>query len=390
MWSEAMEEMKTDMEDKLHVRRLKDVGPERFGEIQSRNRYWMEYLARMQGMSAQQYAEEEGYQENLILGPNNVWQKLLTTNEAMSFTLQDILETEKKQLEGMWNIPSGATFWVPLTSLFYQSQQGGGGVPELPPLEDVEPKDTGEDMSSLILEMQDRLFGPGGRKPDDTTATFEDKRFDMFMERYEAIMQQQMVKPGDVDLVSAEGNQLINALKDMAGATSDPEAFYREQLKIVESLAGGDTTAVDMIGMVSDLIELTKAFQTATGDQLDSPSDLAIIGDALRELIPTTADERETAVAPYDKAFSNVGKDIETSVSNVWQGIQSAAELMRQIAEQPTAQINVRLPDITREINVSNVVTLDGSIIKRYVSTILATETGKSARSSGYSGRLEA
>jgi len=34
----------------------------------------------------------------------------------------------------MWNIPSGATFWVPITSLFYQQGGGGGGFPELPEL----------------------------------------------------------------------------------------------------------------------------------------------------------------------------------------------------------------------------------------------------------------
>ncbi len=126
------DELAKDQES-FNIRRLKDVEPSQMGQIQQSNRYWIEYLAKLKGMTSQQYLQEEGQQYNLVLGENNVWQQMYSTNEAMLFTLQDILETEEKQLEGMWNIPSGATFWVPLQSMFYQDK-GGGGFPELPEL----------------------------------------------------------------------------------------------------------------------------------------------------------------------------------------------------------------------------------------------------------------
>jgi len=129
-----LDRLKDAQEETFNVRRLKDVDPSKMQQIAEGNRYWMEYLARLKGMSAQQYMEMEGQQFNLILGPGNVLQQLYSTNEAMLFTLQDIKELEEKQLEGMWNIPSGATFWVPITSMFYQRQEQAGGYPELPEL----------------------------------------------------------------------------------------------------------------------------------------------------------------------------------------------------------------------------------------------------------------
>jgi hypothetical protein len=128
-------ELREGMEDSFNVRRLEELDPSRMGEVEAANRYWVNYLANIKGMTSQQYIQEEGIDMNLILGDKNVFQKILTTNEAMNFVLQDILDTEKKQLEGMWNIPEGGTFWVPLTSLFYQ--QGQNSYPALPEVQDT-------------------------------------------------------------------------------------------------------------------------------------------------------------------------------------------------------------------------------------------------------------
>jgi len=67
----------------------------------------------------------------------------------MNFVLEDILDTEKKQLEGMWNIPEGATFWVPLTSAFY-SKGDGGGYPDLPPIQDTRTTATEDPVDAMI------------------------------------------------------------------------------------------------------------------------------------------------------------------------------------------------------------------------------------------------
>lgn len=130
---QKMQEMMQEESGNFNIQRLKEVGPEKFPEIQKRNRYWLEYIAKLRGMSADQLVEKEGQQFNLVMGEDNVWKQLLSVNEAMNFTLQDILDVEKKQLEGVWNIPEGASFWVPLTSLFY-NKGNETNYPDLPPL----------------------------------------------------------------------------------------------------------------------------------------------------------------------------------------------------------------------------------------------------------------
>lgn len=130
---QKLNEMAQQDTGSFNIQRLQDVSPDKFGEIEKRNRYWLEYIAKLRGMTADQLIEQEGQEFNLVMGEENVWKQLLSVNEAMNFTLQDILETEKKQLEGIWNIPEGASFWVPITSLFY-NKGDQTNYPTLPPL----------------------------------------------------------------------------------------------------------------------------------------------------------------------------------------------------------------------------------------------------------------
>jgi TP901 family phage tail tape measure protein len=72
-----------------------------------------------------------GYEEdnqNVGLRLENNQTRVLNTNmTALNMVLEELVEVEKKQLEGVWNLPGGATAFVPITSLFYQQQQGGKG-----------------------------------------------------------------------------------------------------------------------------------------------------------------------------------------------------------------------------------------------------------------------
>lgn len=171
----AAEEASSAFEENFNIKRLKDLDPSKIPELQAANRYWVEYMANARGMSSQDYLSEYGEEQNLILGPNNVFYKMLSTQEAMNFVLQDILDTEKKQLEGMWNIPEGSTFWVPITSAFYQNG-GGGGYPELPPLQEpVKKTATGE-----LPEVDEKLV-PGFDEPKDKSSMKD------FTEMYEQL-----------------------------------------------------------------------------------------------------------------------------------------------------------------------------------------------------------
>ena len=171
------DEVNKGMEDSFNIRRLPELDESNIPELEQRNAYWSNYLAKAQGyQNVQEYqkAKPEDFQEfNLVLGENNVLYKMLSTNEAMNFTLEDILDTEKKQLEGMWNIPEGATFWVPLQSVSKQKEESGM-YPNLPPVQAIAPTtplDLLLNPADILLEAGNTLLEAGNNlnKPEEET-----------------------------------------------------------------------------------------------------------------------------------------------------------------------------------------------------------------------------
>jgi len=371
-------EAQEKLEEDFSVRRLKDVSPEKFGEIQARNRYWVEFLARIKGMTTPEYLEEEGYQENLVMGPNNVWQKILTTSEAMSFTLQDILETEKKQLEGMWNIPSGATFWVPLTSLFYQQQEGGGGVPELPPLEDVEPK---EDVPPPIPSGEEMAKERMKEKQAEIEADYTrmKARRPRYGDEVDIAAQREQTK---------ERSDLIGRMRSIAKSLDMmPEEYAQyllEQFKIIdEPAATGDIMA--QVAQMGD--EIGKAASMTLLELGDVAGPTGEGPEAAAEMIRQAATELQEAVTylnplEYFETFGAGAQDLLNKATTAFDGV---AEL---VSAPPEFKIIV---DVVSEklIQIMNTITLDGTVIKRYMSEVNARETGRAAKASGYTETLE-
>jgi TP901 family phage tail tape measure protein len=73
------------------------------------------------------YGYKEEKQNVGLMLEGNQTRVLNTTMTALNLTLEELTEVEKKQLEGQWNLPSGATAYVPINSLF--ASQSGGGMP---------------------------------------------------------------------------------------------------------------------------------------------------------------------------------------------------------------------------------------------------------------------
>jgi TP901 family phage tail tape measure protein len=357
-FQEAQEAMQ---EQPFSVRRLQDVGPERFGEIQARNRYWIEFLARLQGMSAQQYVQEEGFVENLILGPNNVWQKILTTSEAMNFTLQDILETEKKQLEGMWNIPEGATFWVPITSLFYQRQQQAPAVPELPPLEDITPV---EDITA-----------PGAITTRDIIAPEE-----VWLSREEAMARFGIPEPTvGADDTNQRLYELVVALREMAlERDMDPQEFAKMFLGALEAVEAIGEGTMDLLGDLAPGLKLEERlgeFWEGLREKLDISDDAY---DLLKEAAQQLSGEAEKIAPDADQASSLLqgGQDALMSAQEAYSSVN------QYFTNPPPISMDITL-ETEKELIVHNIINLDGAFIKRFVSEILAAEIVASSRASG-------
>ena len=369
-FQEAREQMQ---EEEFHVRRLQDVDPGQMGEIQARNRYWIEYLSRLQGQSPEQYLEEEGYQENLILGPNNVWQKILTTSEAMSFTLQDILETEKKQLEGMWNIPEGATFWVPLTSLFYQNQGSGGGVPALPPIDETKIGD---------------LTRAGLTGMDDMGFTGEARPKEVLLSKEEAAARFGIDLPGTEPTEGRGVEELENLstvvdfLRQQAMETDVPPTEFFERVMAVTGVGregiGEDATVLQRI-FYESYNNLVSELRPLMGD----PASDEEIADYLLEASSSLLDTLQNVApgATGEGSISEIGIKVGDAASRALDTITTFFGAPLEL----NAQFQI---ESEKALMIQNIITLDGSVIKAYISEIMAQETAKSAKVAGFTGTL--
>jgi hypothetical protein len=123
------QEFKKTLKDaEFNLQRLRDIEPSQIPELERRVSYWSQFLNRIPGYAEQ--AEDQDF--NLVLGEENVFHRLTTTQEALRFAIEDLTEVEKKQLEGMWNIPEGATVMVPLQSLSLLPRGGSDlGLPDM-------------------------------------------------------------------------------------------------------------------------------------------------------------------------------------------------------------------------------------------------------------------
>lgn len=73
-----------------------------------------------------------GYQSDIsdviIASSDKQIQNTKVDMKILQYLLQQILDTEKKQLDGIYNIPEGVTFRVPITAAWYARRPYGGGA----------------------------------------------------------------------------------------------------------------------------------------------------------------------------------------------------------------------------------------------------------------------
>ena len=98
-------------------------------ELQNMIDYFSGYLAQ-EFPQYEQKPEEFG-----VIFNDYVTSVLHGDNLAVKLALEKLVDINQKQLDGMYNIPEGATFWVPLTAAYYRPQNEGGGAGGLPPVD---------------------------------------------------------------------------------------------------------------------------------------------------------------------------------------------------------------------------------------------------------------
>jgi TP901 family phage tail tape measure protein len=100
-----------------------DLESSRLGELQGLISYFTNYLS-TNFPQYQQNPEDVG-----VIFNDYVTAVLHGDNLAIKLALEKLVDLNQKQLDGMYNIPEGATFWVPLTAAYYKPKNEGGGLP---------------------------------------------------------------------------------------------------------------------------------------------------------------------------------------------------------------------------------------------------------------------
>lgn len=97
------------------------------GQLQGMVDYFSQYLS-------QNFPQYEQKPEDLgIIFNDYVTGTLHGDNLAIKLALEKLVDINQKQLDGQYNIPEGATFWVPLTAAYYRNKGGAGegGMPDV-------------------------------------------------------------------------------------------------------------------------------------------------------------------------------------------------------------------------------------------------------------------
>lgn len=101
-----------------------DITSQQGAGLQGSIDYYSKYLAN-NFPQYQQKPEEFG-----VIFSDYVTNVLHGDNLAVKLALEKLVDINQKQLDGMYNIPEGATFWVPLSAAYYKPKnEGGTGLP---------------------------------------------------------------------------------------------------------------------------------------------------------------------------------------------------------------------------------------------------------------------
>lgn len=97
----------------------------------------LEQLATQSLMIGQNWQQRFNYdykpEDQIAIDQQGIVQPLHADFKILALLLEKIVDQNQKQLDGQYNIPEGATFWVPLTAAYYRRgpDDGAGGMQSL-------------------------------------------------------------------------------------------------------------------------------------------------------------------------------------------------------------------------------------------------------------------
>lgn len=214
--------------------------------LQGQIQYFEQYLAD-NFKQYQQNPEDFG-----VIFSDYVTDVLHGDNLAVQLALQQLNDKAQKQLDGQYNIPEGATFWVPLTAAYYRPQNeggGAGGMQGLPENTNATSQNTQAllELSQAIYmkNMGEKDYIPGagqtsgqGLTPDERWAT--DDKFRLKNETEERTWEKWAATPGGQEFKGAWGEEDSAGGSDIAAQFSSfIESLKQNLTRIFSQPTGG-------------------------------------------------------------------------------------------------------------------------------------------------------
>ncbi len=97
-------------------------------------------------------------EDQIAIDNQGIVQPLHADFKILALLLEKIVDQNQKQLDGQYNIPEGATFWVPLTAAYYRNQQQGGGADDFLKNLDLQGNTTATDRNTQALQEAAQAF----------------------------------------------------------------------------------------------------------------------------------------------------------------------------------------------------------------------------------------
>lgn len=103
---DGVKQMKKELENAFNFQNLRDYPIDVAGRLQKAMNYYQNLL--------KQWGLNEKIEKMTFLFKDNQVAQLVGSQTALQLALQDLTQVEKKQLDGIYNLPSGATAFIPL------------------------------------------------------------------------------------------------------------------------------------------------------------------------------------------------------------------------------------------------------------------------------------
>lgn len=122
----------------------------------------------------QQFPGFQSKQEDLLAITNdNIAKPIHADFRILAILLQQLNDKAQKQLDGQYNIPEGATFWVPLTAAYYRPQnQGTGDLSGLDTTGLDSSANNLDEAANALKDAANSLTVANGRPPRENIGTY--------------------------------------------------------------------------------------------------------------------------------------------------------------------------------------------------------------------------